>query len=92
MNINKFKVIATEKAKYIGFIDESVVGHDAIKRLQAGFNLTNTFYTIKNLSDYTTSERNYILHKFKIPIKTIVTVPRGMGKTSWILDDIIIEW
>lgn len=89
MNIDKFKVIVTENAEYIGLIDESIVGRDSIKRLQAGFKLSNTYYIIKDLSDYTPYKGNYILHKFKTPIKTVITVPRGMGKTSWAWDDII---
>ena len=89
MNFDKFKVIVTENAEYIGLIDESVVGRDAIKRLQAGFNLSNTYYAIKNLSDYITYKRDYILHKFKIPVETIITVPRGTGKTSWVWNDIL---
>lgn len=92
MNINKIKVIVTEKDEYIGLIDESVVGCNAIKRLQAGFNLSNTTYYTKNLSDYIAYKRDFILHKFKIPIKTVVTVPRGIGKTSCIIDYIIAGW
>lgn len=83
MNIDKFKVIVTKNAEYIGLVNESVIGRDAIKRLQAGFNLSNTYYTIKDLSYYSPYERDYILSKFKIPIKTVVTVPIGIGKTSW---------
>lgn len=71
MDIDKFKVIVNENAEYIGLIDESIVGRDAIKRLQAGFNLSDTYYAIKNLSDYITYKRDYILHKFKIPVKLL---------------------
>lgn len=88
MNFDKFKVIVTEN-EYIGLIDESVVGRDAIKRLQAGFNLSNTYYAIRNLSDYITYKRDYILHKFKIPVETIISAPRGTGKTNWVWNDIL---